>query len=271
MLYNRIYIQNNSSYINIGIKEKGGLNMLTIKNIFFILLAGFFFFSFLYEAHAATCDEIVGVWKWDNGDTTSFNSDGSIKSEYANGKAGSWECINASTGLVKTTWNADAFNNTDKYNIFSTLSTVVLSEDGKNLKVGVNSNSYEIKSAEKKFGVVYAKEQKNKNTDDVSISVDNLNDPKEIISDKVCQGENCNSTYPDKIKFGDNRDFNYENSSSQDKPSHWFLQLIHIVKTTPSLLINSIYNKDIKGILISLFVMGLFIFIIGTLYNLYRQ
>ena len=98
--------------------------MLTNKNIIFILFAGFFFFSFQFEVHSATCDEIVGLWKWDNGDTSSFNSDGSIKSEYAEGNAGSWECINAEAGIVKTTWNANAFNNTAKYNTYSKIISI---------------------------------------------------------------------------------------------------------------------------------------------------
>lgn len=247
--------------------------MLTRRNtnLIFILLAGFLLFSFQYKTHAATCDDIVGVWEWDNGDSLNFNSDGSIKSKYADGKAGSWECINAEAGIVKTTWNADVFNNTAKYNTYSKINSVDLSEDGKNLKVGVNSNSYEIKSAEKKFGAVYTKNQQNKNTDNVSIPVDNLNDPREIVSDKVCQGESCNSKELDKIKFRDNPNLTYQDSLPRDKPTHWVFQLVNIVKSTPSLFINSIYNKDIKGILVSLFILGFFIFIIGTLYNLYRQ
>ena len=127
--------------------------MLTKRhtNIILILLAGFLFFSIQFEVHAATCNEIVGVWKWNNWDFTTFNSDGSIESDFADGQAGTWECENALPGIVKLKWDIDAFNTVSIYKNFSKISSVKLSNDGSRLTVEPVNDNNEIKSAEKIF------------------------------------------------------------------------------------------------------------------------
>lgn len=50
-------------------------------------IAGFFLAD---HAHGATCDVIVGKWKWFAGGEVTFNRDGNFAQQ--SGNSGTWEC-----------------------------------------------------------------------------------------------------------------------------------------------------------------------------------
>ena len=242
-------------------------------NVFFILLAGFLFFSFQSDSYAASCNEIVGVWKWDNWDFTTFNSDGSIESDFADGQAGTWECENALLGIVKLKWDIDAFNSVSIYKNFSKISSIQLSSDGSSLTVEPNSDNNVIKSAEKIFTVVNPVEPKDNNidTDNISIPVKNLPLPEEEISVGSCPGGNCSPMDTKNLDLGANPDLIYQNNPDQDGSFDRFLTLLKFPKTVFDSLIYSISNNDLKGTVLSLIFLVVCILIIVFLIKSLRD
>jgi hypothetical protein len=69
-------------------------------------LAGFFIAD---HARGATCDAIVGKWKWFAGGEVTFNRDGNFAQQ--SGNSGTWECTDPDRGLVTLRWRQGGFVN----------------------------------------------------------------------------------------------------------------------------------------------------------------
>jgi hypothetical protein len=55
-----------------------------------------------HEAHAATCDAIVGKWSWFAGGEVTINPDGTFVQQSGNG--GHWQCADTDAGKITLTW-----------------------------------------------------------------------------------------------------------------------------------------------------------------------
>lgn len=68
----------------------------------FCLLAADAALSLQHEAHAATCDAIVGKWSWFAGGEVTINPDGTFVQQSGNG--GHWQCADTDAGKITLTW-----------------------------------------------------------------------------------------------------------------------------------------------------------------------
>ncbi len=91
----------------------------TLTLVFF-LVAGVAGLSLQYDAHAASCDAIVGKWAWFTKGVVTFNPDGTMVHEPGND--GTWECTEAARGKFTLRWRVGSYVN-----------QLVLSADGKGL------------------------------------------------------------------------------------------------------------------------------------------
>jgi len=97
------------------------------------LAAGVSLFSLQDNAHAVSCDAIVGDWAWFTGGNVTLNPDGTITSKEF-GSLGTWECTNTTRGVFTLRW------------VFGSppfVDTLTLSADGQSLS-GKNQFQYPV-------------------------------------------------------------------------------------------------------------------------------
>lgn len=85
--------------------------------------------SFLSEAHATSCDALVGKWAWFIGGEVTVNPDGTFVQQ--SGNAGTWECTDGARGRFTLRWRDGGFVN-----------SLALSPDGQGLTSTDQSQFY---------------------------------------------------------------------------------------------------------------------------------
>jgi hypothetical protein len=79
------------------------------RTLVFFLVAGIASFSLQYDAHAASCEAILGKWMWFTQGVVTFHPDGTMV--YAQGNDGTWECTDAARGRVTLRWRVGGYVN----------------------------------------------------------------------------------------------------------------------------------------------------------------